>query len=513
MASAGRVSKIGRSGVSTLGLGSGIGCFLATTLEQELTEQRRWRLLPRWSKAQWHSGLARNEFLSAAEHTARANRGLNRILAAAVERVPYYRSLFERLGLTVESIRSPADLPALPVLTRSIVQEQAKRLRAESLPETESYGGATKSSGSTGQPVTVLHTQRSFWMYYVLKQRQMRWARFDPMGRIGMIRPPQDLPMMSKGRRVEIGQTVQRNSWAPQIGPFFETGPMFGFANRNSLESQMEWVEAQKLDYLIGQSAELEHLALGFQERPQFKGLRGIMAITQQLTPEMRQRVERVFRATVLETYGFNEIGIVANRCLEGGRFHVNTEHCLVEIVDADGNPCPPGQRGHLLATGLMNLAMPLIRYDSGDLAEPAEGPCPCGRTLPSFAAIHGRYRRIANLPADTFKYWAALRRALGDMPAELSKHLRQYQVHQYRDGRYALRLVVAGDLAPAFKERILAEWAETGAPEPPPLDILIVDEIPRPPGGKFQDFTSDYAPEPGSEAAAAPGSFGDRHD
>ena len=478
---------------------------MATTFEIEQAEQRRWKLLPKWSKSDWHNHLVRREFQGAEQQAARAADALRRILGFAVERVPYYRALFERLGLTVDSIRSPADLPALPMLTRSIVQEQAVALRAESLPEGEVFAGMTKTSGSTGQPVAVFHTRRSFWMYHLLKQRQMRWARFDPMGRIGMIRPPQDLPKDPKGRRIEVGETARRDSWAPQVGPFFETGPMFGFSNRNSLESQMDWVQAQKLDYLIGQSAELEHLALGFQDQPQFQGLQGIMAITQQLTPEMRQRVERVFKSTVLETYGFNEIGIVANRCLEGGRFHVNAEHCLVEIVDAEGNPCPPGQRGHLLATGLMNPAMPLLRYDSGDLAEPVEGPCPCGRTLPSFGAIHGRYRRIANLPGDTFKYWAALRRALGDMPDDLSKHLRQYQVHQYRDGRYELRLVVAGDLAPAFKERIEAEWAETGAPEPPPLSVLIVDEIPRPPGGKFQDFTSDFAPEPGSEAAADP--------
>jgi len=327
-----------------------------------------------------------------------------------------------------------------------------------------------------------------------LKQRQMRWARLDPSGRIGMIRPPQDLPKKPDGQRLGEGETYRLDSWTPQVGPYFQTGPMVGFSTRNSLDSQMDWLEKQQLDYLIGQSAELEHLALGFQDRQPLRGLKSVLAITQQMTPEMQQRIERSFDAMVHENYGFNEIGIVATRCREGGRYHVNTEHCLVEIVDDEGRPCPAGQRGHLLATTLTNLAMPLLRYDSGDLAEAVEGPCPCGRSLPAFGAIHGRYRRIANLPPETFEHWAALRRALGDMPAELSRHLRQYQVHQYRDGRYELRLVVAGTLAAAFTERVEAEWAETGAPSPPPLTIVVVDEIPRPPGGKFQDFTSDFA-------------------
>ena len=135
-----------------------------------------------------------------------------------------------------------------------------------------------------------------------------------------------------------------------------------------------------------------------------------------------------------------------------------------------------------------------------GDLAEAVDGPCPCGRSLPAFGTIRGRYRRIANLPAETFKYWAALRRALGDMPADLAKPLRQYQVHQYRDGRYELRLVTAGELDPAFTERIESEWNTTGAPAPPPLAIRVVEAIPRPPGGKFQDFTSDFTPLPGED-------------
>lgn len=470
---------------------------MATTLAVEQAEQRRWKLRPNYSDIAWYDMLVEREFMTPEQHHARESGELREIIKFAAEQVPYYRKLFADLGISADDIRGPEDLPMLPVLTRSDTQEHGERLRAGRLPEGHKISRETTTSGSTGQPVTILHSALSGMMFALLKQRQLRWARFDPMGRLAMIRPPQDLPSSSDGERLGEGETIQLNSWAVQVGAYFESGQVLGFSTRNSLESQMDWLEHHRPDYLLGQSAELEHLALGFQDRPAFDCLQAILAVTQQLMPEMQQRIERTFSAPVYENYGFNEIGIVATRCREGGRYHVNTEHCLVEIVDDEGNPCAPGRRGHLLATTLTNLAMPLLRYDSGDMAEAVDGPCPCGRTLPAFGAIHGRYRRIADLPENTFEFWSALRRALGDMPEELSKPMRQYQVHQCRDGSYELRLVTADDLAPAFHERIRKEWEATGAPEPPPLKILVVDRIPRPPGGKFQDFTSDFTPPP----------------
>ena len=478
---------------------------MASTLALEQVEQRRWKLNPKWARVNWFDLLVEREFLSADEQKGRESEALRQIVRFAAGNVPYYRGLFKRLGITAGDIQAREDLPALPPLARTEVQEHAAALRARRLPPGHKASAKTRTSGSTGQPVEVIHANFSYRMFNILKQRQMRWGRFDPAGRFAMIRPAKDLPRQPGGEPAGADETRRYPIWWPLVGPYFETGPLFGFSNANSLESQMEWLEEHRPDYLLGLSAELEHLALGFQDRPRLESLRGLQAISQQLTPEMRRRIEGTFGVPVEESYGLNEIGIVAFRCTEGGRYHVNAEHCLVEVVDEDGKPCRPGQRGRILVTTITNTAMPLLRYDPDDLAEAVDGPCPCGRTLPAFGAIHGRYRRIVSLPPGTMEYWRALLRALGDMPAELSKPLRQYQLHQFRDGRFELRLVAAGALAAAFTERIESEWKKAGAPEPAPLAFASVDEIPRTPGGKFQDFTSDFALSPVPETAPEP--------
>jgi hypothetical protein len=59
----------------------------------------------------------------------------------------------------------------------------------------------------------------------------------------------------------------------------------------------------------------------------------------------------------------------------------------LVEIVDEAGAPCAAGRAGRFVVTGLMNLAVPLMRYDSDDLVTALDGPCPCGRNGPAVSA------------------------------------------------------------------------------------------------------------------------------
>jgi phenylacetate-CoA ligase len=86
-----------------------------------------------------------------------------------------------------------------------------------------------------------------------------------------------------------------------------------------------------------------------------------------------------------------------------------------------------------VLVTALQNLAMPLIRYDTGDIAMAVEGACPCGRTLPSFGEIAGRYRRYAGLPEGTRKRVNVLQETIKAMPPEIVRNSR-YQVIRFED-------------------------------------------------------------------------------
>jgi phenylacetate-CoA ligase len=182
----------------------------------------------------------------------------------------------------------------------------------------------------------------------------------------------------------------------------------------------------------------------------------------------------------------------------------VHVEHCLCEILDDEGRECAFGETGRLIVTALNNLAMPLIRYDTGDLATAIAGACPCGRTLPAFGEIVGRYSRIAFLPEGTLGLVDILRRCIEEAPADIARDLRQFQIHQFRDNGFEVRLATRLPLPDAFAARIRAAWDSNAGVRAFPLRIVEVPEIPRSPGGKFQVFTSDFMPLP-DHASGAP--------
>jgi len=104
----------------------------------------------------------------------------------------------------------------------------------------------------------------------------------------------------------------------------------------------------------------------------------------------MRNTIEDVFGCPVYIRYGAAEVGRVAAEC-KNGRLHVFSFNNHVEVLNSDDSPTLPGDVGRIVVTPLHNLAMPLIRYDIGDLARVSSEPCDCGSCLPCWDEIAGR--------------------------------------------------------------------------------------------------------------------------
>jgi phenylacetate-CoA ligase len=135
----------------------------------------------------------------------------------------------------------------------------------------------------------------------------------------------------------------------------------------------------------IAQLAELWPSVIGdLPARP------SVVATAEVLTPLARHRIESTF-GRVLNVYGSQENCHLAMEC-RFGRMHLNPYIGVVELLDANDRPVPAGSLGRVVATGLNHRAMPLIRYDLGDMAAMSdEGPCPCGVWWPYMKAIEGR--------------------------------------------------------------------------------------------------------------------------
>ena len=461
-----------------------------TSLAEERLEQQRWTKILRRPEPRYDK-LVENEFEPPEQYSDRNIRALRTMLRFASRQVPHYREAFRRANVEPTDGDPTKVMAALPLLSKLEVLDAGKALMAEALPSGDVRGHWLQSSGTTGRPVRILHSKMSANMHPFLAQRSSRWHRLDPLAKFAEMRIPRLLPARPDGSEPPPGETVRLDAWRDV--PDFATGPYVGISVLTPVEDRIAWLRHERPDYLMAYSETLEVVAMAAgTERPE-PNIKGLLAISEQLTPSMRSFVERRFGAPTHQVYGLSEFGLAAARC-DAGRYHVHREHCMVEIVDEQGHTCAPGEVGRIVITGLSNFAMPLIRYDTGDLAEATDAPCPCNRTLPSFGEIVGRYGRIAYLPAGTMVPVIALREAIESMPSEIMQGLREFQIHQYADKRMELRLVAKSPLSEAFYARIRAEWTKATGGEPG-LSFRSVSEIPKPPGGKSEVFTSDFMP------------------
>ena len=102
--------------------------------------------------------------------------------------------------------------------------------------------------------------------------------------------------------------------------------------------------------------------------------------------PATRAKIEAAFGARAFDLPGLTEIAAWGFECdARSGLTHVHEDYVYPEVLDDDGRPVRPGERGELVFTSLYRRAMPLLRYRTRDVVQVAERRCPCGRTLVAF--------------------------------------------------------------------------------------------------------------------------------
>lgn len=111
------------------------------------------------------------------------------------------------------------------------------------------------------------------------------------------------------------------------------------------------------------------------------------------------ERIARIFDAKVRTRYAATECFFMAVGC-EHGWLHVNSDWVLLEPVDSDYRPVPPGHQSHtLLVSNLANRIQPILRYDLGDSVLQRPDRCPCGNPL-SAIQVQGRTADLLTFPA-----------------------------------------------------------------------------------------------------------------
>jgi phenylacetate-CoA ligase len=189
----------------------------------------------------------------------------------------------------------------------------------------------------------------------------------------------------------------------------------------------------------------------------------------------------------LVDMYSSQEVGYIALQCPEHEHYHVQSENVLVEILNADNEPCEPGEVGQVVITTLQNYAMPLIRYAILDYAEVGTA-CSCGRSLPVLNRVMGRQRNMLTLPNGKHTWPTFPVKSWGHIKA-----IRQMQLVQKTLEHIEVRLVADRPLGPN-EESELAEILRQRFGHPFQVSFLYLDRIERGKNFKFEDFISEVA-------------------
>ena len=305
------------------------------------------------------------------------DRALQCMVQWAYKTVPAYRSLYDAAQSQPETFRGLIDLPSLPIVDREAfaIDTPIEDRVCRSADLTKLVSRLT--SGTQGLPTRVLMSRTEALFRRLLIVRAWRYAV--------SVRLP--LTVIDVGIR-EDPHAEPEISWHGAIRlvrvPLLRLG-----------ETDIRFLARFRRAILAGYPSSLSLLADHLEEQSGDLSLRIVATRGEVLHARMRQRLERFFGCRVVDYYNCEEIGNMAWQCpADPSTMHVNTDACVLEIVDDAGDPVPLGEEGRILVTNLYNRTMPFIRYDlcdRGALLSNHGEPCACGSRQPRIGLVEGR--------------------------------------------------------------------------------------------------------------------------
>jgi phenylacetate-CoA ligase len=332
--------------------GNGYGCW-----QQKFIEWRRW---------------------SRAEAESWQSQQLQSLVELAATGIPYYKKRWQRLDW--KSVRSRDDLHVLPLVDKQSVRENAQEFLVEGLNPRSLW--VEKTSGSTGTALRI---------YWPMSMLPKWWAATEVLIR-NVAGVAQDLPRATmSGRSIVRGETTKPPYW--RFNRRWRQLYLSSYhVSRDTASSYVQAIGKYGSRWITGYGSAIAALA----ESALDKGLppvplQAAIVSGDTLLPSQRSSIEQFFQCRCFDAYGQCE-GVTAAMECRHGRMHVIPAIGILEILREDGSPCRPGEIGEMVATGLLNDAMPLIRYRLGDYAAFAEvQDCPCGNPQPIIANLEGR--------------------------------------------------------------------------------------------------------------------------
>ncbi|MDR0756610.1 MAG: phenylacetate--CoA ligase [Tannerella sp.] len=292
---------------------------------------------------------------------------------------PFYAGIFGERNLSADSVHTTADLQQFPFTTK------------DDLRACYPYGMAAiplrkcvrihSSSGTTGNPTVVLHSQRDLdeWANQVARCMYMVGLRDTDI-----FQNTSGYGMFTGGLGFQYG--------AERLGAL--TVPAAAGNSKRQIKFIVDF-GTTCLHIIPSYAARLAEVFSEMNIDPcRDTKLHTICIGAEPHSEEQRRRIEKLLGVKAYNCFGMSEMNGpgVAFECPEQNGLHIWEDYVIAEIIDPETLcPVPDGETGELALTTLRREAMPLIRYRTRDLTRFLPGKCPCGRTHRRIDRLKGR--------------------------------------------------------------------------------------------------------------------------
>ena len=294
-------------------------------------------------------------------------------------RIPFYKQRFAACGLRPEEIRTLDDVRKLPFTTKQDLRDNYPfGLSAVPLEEVVRLHS---SSGTTGTPTVILHTQHDLdeWANAVARCLYMVGLRKGDI-----FQNSSGYGMFTGGLGFQYG--------AERLGMLTVPAAAGNTKRQIKFITDFGTTALHAIPSYAGRLYEVME-EMGIDPRRDTR-LRTLIIGAEPHSDEQRRRIEQMLGVKAYNSFGMSEMcgPGVAFECPEQNGLHIWEDYYIVEIVDPQTlEPVPDGEVGELVLTTINREAMPLLRYHTRDLTRILPGECPCGRHHKRLDRMKGR--------------------------------------------------------------------------------------------------------------------------
>lgn len=391
---------------------------------------------------------------------------MNVMLRYCSKNIPYYQRLFIDYGIIANNITTIEELKQIPILKKETLRENPDSFRSS---DKKLIHATQKTSGSTGTPISLNVDEETYKLAMALL------VNFEENNRV---------PFRTR-RATFAGRLLKStNTMSPPFWKYNQAENQLLFSsyhlNKNTFSHYEEKLNEFRPIELIGYPSSIYELANHYFDkgiRPKYRP-ELIVTNSENLMTWQRDKIQEVFDCKVKDYYSTAEYLNFASENNEG-IYKSNPLPGVTELAPLESGDI----QSRLIMTTLTNKAMPLIRYDVGDLAV-ADNDSSMYLGNPTLLEIEGRIDEY--LETTDGRKIGRVSQIFKGIPG-----VREAQIIQHNPGEATFN-IVSETPANKLSESIIMENTKLRLGDNFKINIKYTNHIPKQKNGKFRFVIKD---------------------